>query len=406
MDIKEKVKELPQIAGVYIFKNKKGKVLYVGKAANLRKRVLSYFTGRILPPQKNALVGEIAGVEYILCGTEAKALILENSLIKEFRPKYNTALKDGKNYPLIEVTSEEYPLINIVRRKQSESSLYFGPYSNAGLLRQALKIIRKIFPFRSCRRLPERPCLYYHLKLCPGVCLGNVKVDEYARVIKNITLLLSGRKQALLNKIKKDMNKASANLDFEKAAVLRDQYFSLANLYGLSREFEELLSLQEFLRLKKLPVHIEGIDISNTGRDYIVGSVVVFKNGVPSRKDYRRFRIRTISTPNDTASVKEVFKRRYLRLKRERKPLPQLVIIDGGKTHASLASRQAKDLGIDICVIGIAKKREQVWMPYSSEPLNIPRSGKALKMVQKVRDEAHRFAHKYHVLLRQKGMFL
>jgi len=405
MDIKEKINSLPLTCGVYLFKDLLGKIIYIGKAVSLKKRVKSYFTKNAQVQSKGNFISEIADIDYIPCDSEAKAFILEELLIKENKPKYNVVSKDDKSLPYIEITKETFPLVKTARNKKDKSSLYFGPYSNSGFLKEALTMIRQIFPFRTCLNLPKKVCLYYHIGLCPGPCVGHISRKQYNKNIKDIVLILQGKRKKLLKSLRKDMELASLKLEFEKAAVIRDKYFSILNLYGLNREYSELFSLKNFLKLKKIPSYIEAVDISNTSGRFNVGSLIVFKDGMPSKNDYRRFRIKTVVGSDDYSSMRELIRRRYQRLLDEKSLLPNIIIVDGGKAQVAAAWDELVKLGLRIPVFGIAKKKEIVFTHSKLKPLNIPLSSPAMKLIQKIRDEAHRFAHKYHLLLRQKGMY-
>lgn len=403
MDFKE-IEKLPSSCGVYIMKSKQGEVLYVGKATDLRKRVASHFKGRG-SLRSSLFLDKVSDIDYILCHTEEQALILEASLIKEFQPKYNVALKDDKSYPYVVVTNETYPRIYVGRPKKIEEGMVcFGPFVNAKLLKSALKIIRRIFPYRSCKRFAKKPCLYFHLNLCPAPCKGDVDVFEYKKNVEGVCKIIRGERKELIEEFHKLMEKFSQEAKFEEAAKVRDKLLAIYNLYAGRREFSQLNVLKKILGLKRIPFTIEAIDVSSLTGKEATGSVIVFKDGVPDKSNYRRYRIKEVEGIDDYKMIAEVVRRRYRRLKEERKPLPDLVIIDGGKGHLGVAKKELDKLGLKIPVIGIAKKNEEIWLPGEVEPLIIPKDSAVLHLIQRVRNEAHRFAHSYHHLLRKKKL--
>lgn len=404
--LKEKIKKLPLSAGVYIMKSNKGEVLYVGKASSLRKRVSSYFTsGRSLKTE--ILVDQIADIDFIECESGAQALILEASLIKEKMPKYNISLRDDKTYPYVEITKEKFPRLRISRPKEKPKSLLFGPYPKSGLLRPALKMIRRIFPYCSCKRWPKTACLYYHLNLCPAPCIGAVSESGYKENIKGICKILKGERKELIGGLERKMKRLAQQKKFEEAGTLRDKILAIQNLYAGRGTMHELLSLKEILALSTVPLAIEAIDISSLSGGAATGSVVVFRSGTADKNSYRRYRIREVESRDDYAMIAEVVRRRYLRLLKEKKKLPDLVIIDGGKGHVQTAKKELDKLKISVPVIGIAKRNEEIWFPKGAgkkEKLVISKDDICLHLIQRIRDEAHRFAHKYHLLRRKKKL--
>jgi len=405
MDIKKKLRNLPKTAGVYIMKSAKGEILYVGKAASLKSRVSSYFTG-YKSAKTEKLVDKIADIDFIECQSPQQALILEAALIKEKKPKYNISLRDNKSYPYIEITKEKFPRIFISRPKKKTNSILFGPYPAAQSLKPALETIRRIFPYCSCRRYPKKPCLFYHLNLCPGPCAGKVSVADYKENIDNICKILRGERKELIKKLKKQMQQLAKEKKFEAAAKLRDKLAAVESLYAGRPRQHQLLSLKEILSLPRIPLHIEAIDISSLGRFDSVGSLVVFKDGIADKSLYRRFLIRQANKKDDYAMIEEVARRRYSRLQRESKQMPDLIIVDGGLGQVNKASKVLKELKLSIPVIGIAKRNEEVWFPGKDIPLRIPKSSPCLHLIQRVRDEAHRFAHNYQLIRRKKKMGL
>lgn len=394
MDIKEKVKKFPLGPGVYIMKSARGKVLYVGKASSLRKRVSSYFVSRNFP-KTEALLENVFDIDYIECDSPQQALILEAALIKENKPKYNISLRDSKSYPFVEVTDEEFPRIFMSRPRVKGGLKLFGPYTDAKTLKSALTLIRRIFPFRSCRKMPKKPCLFFHLKLCPAPCAGKVSRKDYKAVVVSICKILKGQRKELIKSLRVKMKNLASQKNFEQAAKVRDKLLALEGLYKGRPKEHEIISLKEILNLSRLPLAIEAVDISSLGPNEAVGSLVTFRDGAPDKNNYRRFLIREVKGVDDYAMAAEVVRRRYRRLIREKTKFPDLLIIDGGKGHALKAYNELKALGVSAQVIGIAKRNEEVWFPNRKEPLIIPKDSPCLHLIQRVRDEAHRFAHAY-----------
>ncbi len=410
MDIKKKIKDLPNTCGVYVMKSARGKVLYVGKATSLKKRVLSYFSPSV-STKTSLLVDEAADIEYILCDSPQQALILEAALIKERKPKYNISLRDGKSYPYIEVTREKFPRISISRFKARNKNIFFGPYPNAGALKSAIEMIRKVFPYCSCKRSCsasydkgklKSPCLYYHLSLCPAPCAQKISQYEYKENISNICKILKGERKKLVGKLKKKMASLSKLKKYEAAAKIRDKISAIEALYKGKPKEHAILSLKEALGLGRVPLIIEAIDVSSLGDYDAVGSVVVFKDGVADKRNYRRFRIKGVRGVDDYAMMAEIVKRRYSRILIEKKEFPDLLVIDGGKGHVVRAAEVLTNLDISIELIGLAKQHEEIWFPDKEEPLCISRDKPCLHLLQSIRDEAHRFAHSYQLLRRNK----
>lgn len=395
------VKTMPLGPGVYMMEARDGQVLYIGKASSLRKRVLSYFSKRT-SLKTGILIEHVERIKWIECDSQEQALILEAALIKEKKPRYNVALRDDKSYPYIEITTEEFPRVFISRPKARTKSLLFGPYPKVKIVKSALNLIRKVFPYCSCKGIPKRPCLFFHLNLCPAPFAGYISRLNYKENIEGIIRILKGERQELIRDIRKRMEAAVKGNKFEEAALFRDRLFAIENLYRGRSLTHELLALKEMLHLSSLPLHIEAIDISALGGKEAAGSVVVFRCGSPDKNSYRRYRIKQVPAIDDYAMIGEVVSRRYLRLKNENIKLPDLIIIDGGKGHAQRAREELNRLSITIPLIGIAKRNEEIWYPEKSEPLIIPKDHPSLHLIQRLRDEAHRFARKYHLLLRSK----
>lgn len=534
--LREKIANLPDSPGVYMYLDKTGKVIYVGKAKRLKRRVSSYFNRRHDSIRTNILVRNIVDLRYIVVTSEEDALHLENAMIKNYKPHYNVLLKDDKSYPWIVVTKELYPRIFMTREKGLDAK-YYGPYSSAQMAKTMLQLIRDVFPLRSCMHNLEeknivkgkyRLCLDYHLKKCGGACRGFVNPEQYGENITKIRQILNGETVLLEKHLKDEMTKLSDDWKFEEAQEIKEKYETLkkynsktviaspeedadmfayeetgdsayvnfmhlhhgAVVQSLNLEFrrklaetpEEILSLAiaeisrrfnrtfsevivpfipdvEFnnisfivpkrgdkkkildvgmknvrqymeekekmaekldpergveqlmeqmkkdFRLEVQPRHIECFDNSNIQGSNPVSSCVVFRNGKPSKKDYRHFIIKTVDGPDDFASMKEVLHRRYSRMMAEGEELPQLVVVDGGKGQLSAAVEAFEELGIrgKVALVGIAKRLEEIYFPGDSLPLYIDKKSRSLKVIQALRDEAHRFGITHHRLRRSKS---
>jgi len=399
--LKAKVKAFPETPGVYLIKDAGGRLLYVGKAINLRKRLSSYFlAGRDL--KVRALMERARGIEYIECRDEAQALLLEASLIKERKTPYNIELRDDKSYPYLQISRGEYPRIFVGRPKAKSAGKLIGPFTSAFALKSALATVRKVFGFRTCRVMPKRVCLYYHLKLCPGPCVGRINPQAYAAMVSAVGRILKGERRKLSKELTGQMNSFAAKNNFEAAAFIRDKLADLELLYAGKARPHELTALRDALNLTRTPLVIEAIDISSTGGLQATGSVVVFHAGSPDRSSYRRFRIKTVPRADDFSRIGEVVRRRYSRLSAEQRSLPDLVLVDGGLGQVNRAKQELESLKLDIPVIGLAKENEEIWLPGTSRPRVLAKNHPGLQVLQRLRDEAHRFAHKYHLLLRGK----
>lgn len=401
--LKEVIKKLPFACGVYIMKSSQGEVLYVGKATSLRKRVASYFS-RQVSLKTGLLVSHIADIDYIECESEEQALILEAALIKEKKPKYNISLRDDKSYPYVEITSEKFPRIFITRKRINKKSTFLGPYPQANIAKSVLNILRKIFPYCSCKCFKKSECLFFHLKLCPAPCVGKVSSQGYRENIKAIIKVFKGEREELIDYLRNRMQKLSDENKFEEATELRDKLNALINLYQGRNLTHELISLKEALHLPSTPLYIEAMDISSLSGKEATGSIVVFRNAVPDKNSYRKYRIKKVSGIDDYACIAEITQRRYIRLYSEKRKMPDLLIIDGGIGHVQIVKKELDKLNLTIPVIGIAKRNEEIWFPESKSPLLIPKTRPCLHLIQRIRDEAHRFARKYHLLLRRKKL--
>lgn len=407
---KEALKDLPNKPGVYLMKDKEGHVIYVGKALSLKKRVRSYFLKGRLTLKNEVMMGYVASIGHIETATEHDALILEDRLIKQYQPRFNIIAKDDKSFPYIKVTHDTFPRVFIGRRKHGETGFdYFGPYTGARLLRRALSILRKSFPFCSCRRFPKRPCLNYDLGLCPGPCQGKIPKVEYLKIIRAFEDFLVQKDTDLIEELSSRMRAKVREERFEEAADARDQLEALSILSTLRRPgARAALDVDRDLRrlgLKDEPRRVEAFDISNISGACAVGSMVSFLNGSPDKDQYRRFKIRRVTGIDDYAMMREVVRRRYERLTREGRPLPDLIVIDGGQGHLIAAAGILRELDVAVPVIAIAKKEELVYTMRQARPVKLGRDSSVLKLIQRLRDEAHRFALKYHHLLRHKHAF-
>lgn len=406
-----KAGQLPLTSGVYLMKGAAGEILYIGKAVSLRRRVQSYFRGKPQNIKTDLLVENIRDIDFILTQSEAEALILEASLVKKHQPKYNIDLKDGKSYPYIRITGGAFPLIDVIRLARPDArepeSDYFGPYTDAALVREALQIIRRVFPFRTCAVLPAKACLYKDIGLCCAPCVALISQAEYDKLIMCVRLILNGDQDQLYRQLRGDMETHAAAGQYEQAAGARDRMRAVGALYSSSPDvnyFKEAEQLERALGLDRRPERIECIDISTTMGERAVGSLVSFLDGKPDKANYRRFRIKDVQGMDDFKMVAEVVRRRYGRLKREGAVFPDLVMIDGGKGQLSAAAAVLKELGIIIPLISLAKKEEEVFMPGRRVSIKLSRDSLVLKLLQRLRDEAHRFALAYHRLLRGKKM--
>ena len=405
-----RVKELPSSPGVYIMKDKKGDILYVGKAGNLRKRVTSYFyprrnlAGRLL-----AMVERISDISYIPASTEAEALIYENSLIKQLSPKYNVALRDDKSYPMLKLTvNEQFPRLFITRQKKDDGSIYYGPFTNVKLLREALIILRQIFPLRSCGKIPKNVCLNYHIKQCVAPCAGKVSDSAYGGIVAELKLFLEGRTKELLKLLSGKMFDAAKKEDFEEAGRIKRRIEVLGAVkensvrYGPAEELEEL---KDLIGLKGPLEVIEAFDVSNIMGKDAVGSMISFYKGRPMKSRYRKFRIKTVSGVDDYAMMREIVRRRYTRLTEEKERLPDLILIDGGRGHLQAGVDELEKIGLGgMAVMGIAKEFEHLYIKDRPEAVALPKESKALHLLKRIRDEAHRFAISYHKNLRKKSI--
>ena len=526
---------LPDSPGVYQYFDKEGNIIYVGKAKNLKRRVSSYFNKKHESLRTTMLVRNICDIKYTVVGSEEDALHLENSFIKEYKPRYNVLLKDDKTYPWITVRNEPFPRVFLTRKVIHDGSKYYGPYANVQLARTVIELIRSIYPIRTCSHLlsaenivrhKNKVCLQYHIKNCKGPCEGMQSEADYREEIDQIRQILSGNIQQLTDHLKEEMNALAEQPKFEEAQQLKEKYlllekykaksvivsstihnvdvfsyaedendayvnylhvrngsivqsYTLEYRKRLDETREEILSLaiaelrqrfksesheiivpflpesefketfftvpqrgdkrkllevseqnvkqykldkvksaeklnpeqrvtrilsraQKDFRLHNLPMHIECFDNSNIQGTLPVSSCVVFKKAKPSKKDYRHFNVKSVEGPDDFASMYEAVYRRYKRLSEENQPLPDLVVVDGGKGQLSAACEALRDLHLQIPIIGIAKRLEEIFFPDDPIPLYLDKNSESLRLIQQMRDEAHRFGITHHRNRRSK----
>ncbi|MEM9827312.1 MAG: excinuclease ABC subunit UvrC [Planctomycetota bacterium] len=425
-----KVKTFPTTPGVYLMKDSAGRVIYVGKAKNLRSRAGSYFLKAAAEDQRTASwIGEIADIDYMDCESEVDALLLESRLIKDIQPKFNKELKDDKTFPYLMITTrEEFPRVEITREPKAKGVKLYGPFASAGALRGAIQVLQRIFKFRTCSLdISEsdekwkwfRPCLLASINQCTAPCNFRIDKEAYRRDIKRLQTFLEGGKKRLLKEMHAEMMSASKALEFEKAAVLRDEITMLERLeergeldtHAQPEVFyidpkKGLTGLRQVLGLKETPRIIEGCDIAHLGGGDTVASLVQFIDGLPFKPGYRRFKIRDVGGIDDFRSMYEVVSRRFRRLADDDERFPDILLIDGGKGQLNAAMAAFRDQEIDPpTVISLAKKEEEIFRPGESESIRLSRSSFALRLLQYVRDESHRFAQHYHHILRNKTTF-
>lgn len=549
MELKQQIIKLPQRPGVYLMKNSQNKIIYIGKAKNIKKRVSSYFQKKALDIKTTVLTNNVSYIDFIITENEIEALILEDNLIKKHLPRYNVNLKDDKRYPYVKITidTEDYPCLTITRERLNDKDLYFGPYASGVNIRDILKLINRIFPIRKCTKklnikkknnLWLKPvgkyCLYHQLKQCMGPCQGTIDPEEYKKNFHQIILFLKGEDQKLHNEMEEQMKQLSDKMKYEQAQLIKERLISLKkvmekqkivsssfnskdifmiiqrestynitilfiregkmtgkdnfiihnkvsplkqilndfikqfyidaniipeeiitpfpiedrmllqkilkqnnkpikikipkdplnkklllmaqenaeitlNNYFADMEYKnkrkELKVLKQELHLKREPEIIEGFDISNIQGELAVGSMVRFTKGIPDKKEYRKFKIKTVEGIDDFKMMYEVVYRRYNRLKKENKELPDLILIDGGKGQLHSAQKALNELHLNNQpILSLAKKEEIIFQTHKEDGLKLSKANPGLKLLQRVRDEAHRFAIQYHKLLRKKEM--
>ena len=408
--IKNRILTLPTRAGVYLFLNRESHILYIGKARSIRKRVRGHFRFFGEMSKAGKMLSEVNRIDFIETPSEAEALLLEASLVKEKMPKYNQELKDDKSYPFLKITAEEYARLLIVRKRKPDGSKYFGPYTSVALLRQAVTMLRREFPLRTCKKLPKKVCLMYHLKLCGGPCEGQQSKADYLATVKELEAFLEGHRSALVTSLSRRMKEHAGKKEYEEAKVFYEQIRALSVIPAGRAEkhdpLDVLALMKEALALPRAPKRIEGFDISNIFGKEAVGSMVVFLDGRPARREYRKFKIKTVRAIDDTRMMKEVITRRYSGSLSQTTPLPDLILIDGGKGHLSAAKEalDAMDLSEPV-VMSIAKQHEHLFLPKRGGPVILPQSSPVLHLLRHLRDEAHRFAIQYHRKLHKKAIY-
>ncbi len=417
----KKIKKLPKSPGVYEFRDKQGKILYIGKATSLKDRVGSYFRDQSLAlgsvPKAKLLVAQIADIKIHETDSVLEALILESNLIKKHQPKYNVMSKDDKSFGYFVVTKEKFPRVIILWKtelgKVAAKKIY-GPYMSKHQMDIALKLIRRIFPFHSNKQPTEKGCLDFQIGKCPGPWSGAISQKDYLKNIHSIEMILQGKKKNLLTELKKQMKTSAKKNEFEKAAEARNRIFALEHIRDVALISEDTIS--QSLALGTLPkaklwekVRIEGYDISNIGGDWSVGSMVVFSGAHPDKSQYRKFKIKTVSGIDDVAMMREVLYRRF----NNNWPKPDLILLDGGKGHLNMAQKIVEDLGLQIPIIAVAKgptrKKLDIFqskflLTYLGRNEEIREKYNRIlsdaKLIERIRNEAHRFAIAYHKKLR------
>jgi excinuclease ABC subunit C len=424
----EKVRSFPRKPGVYLMKDAAGLVIYVGKAKNLRSRAGSYFLKAAQQESRTShWVFEICDIDYLECESEVDALLAESRLIKDVQPKYNKEQKDDKSFPYLMITTrEDFPRVELTREPRESGVKLFGPFASAGALRAAIQVLQRIFKFRTCsldiqaddpRWQWFRPCLLASIKQCTAPCNLRISKEEYRRDIKRLQTFLEGGKVRLLEQMREEMQAAAKARQYEKAAKLRDEVQMLERLDergNLDTHVQPqvfyidpkkgLAGLKKVLKLAEAPRVIEGVDIAHLGGNETVASLVQFIDGLPFKPGYRRYRIRGVQGVDDFRSIHEVISRRFRRLNDDQATFPDLLLIDGGKGQLSAALAAFRDQKIKPpTLLSLAKREEEIFLPGESEPLLLSRHAFALRLLQYVRDEAHRFAQHYHHILRRKS---
>lgn len=417
---------LPSKPGVYLFQDRNGKVLYVGKAKDLKKRVSSYFTKSAHDAKTTLLVSHVEKIDHIIVLSEVEAFLLESALIKKHKPYYNIKLTDDKSYPYVCITKNDSPSVTIVRQKIDKNANYYGPFTEATALKVVLRLLRKIFPYQSVKNHPKRKCLYFHLGLCPCIPVFPDNLSQYKKNLKNLENVLNGKKEIVLRTLIRERDIFSKEESFEEAKQIQTQIDAIEKITSpaydpfyyienpkahVEREQIENKALQVLLLSYNVPVHtlrrIECYDISNFQGSNATGSMTVVINGSIAKQEYRKFKIKTVHQINDFAMHQEVMSRR---LKRTEWEYPDLLIIDGGKGQVSSVMQVLAALHVTIPVIGLAKKFETIIIPeknagrFEFHEIRLPLSSPAVNLVRRIRDEAHRFAVSYHRVLRSKDM--
>ncbi len=425
-----KVREFPTGPGIYLMKDASGIVIYIGKAKNLRNRASSYFHEAAAQEARTASwIHEIADIDFMECESEVDALLTENRLIKDIQPRHNKDLKDDKTFPYLMIsTHEDFPRVEVTRQPRETGAKLYGPFASAGQLRGAMQVLQRIFKFRTCSLDIEetdqrwhwfRPCLLASIQQCSAPCNLRISKDDYRKDIRRLQMFLEGGKQKLIEQMREDMLQASKSLEFEKAARLRDEILLIENLdkrgeidtHAQPEVFyidpkKGLRGLRKVLGLSEEPRVIEGVDIAHLGGGETVASLVQFIDGLPFKPGYRRYKIQDVKGIDDFRSIHEVVSRRFRRLSDNQEAFPDILLIDGGKGQLNAALSAFRDQQITPpTLISLAKRDEEIFRPGDSHPIQLRRRSFALRLLQYVRDEAHRFAQHYHHILRHKKTF-
>jgi excinuclease ABC subunit C len=428
-DPANKAHQFPTGPGIYLMKDGGGNVIYVGKAKNLRSRASSYFSSDAVNDIRiRDWIGFVRDIDFIETADAIAAMFTEARMIKDLRPKFNKDLKDDKTFPYLQIrTREEFPRVEITRKPRRKGVRLYGPFTHARNLRLAIKVLQELLQFRTCKldilSTEEkwrwfRPCLLHSIRRCTAPCNFRVSREDYRRQIKKLIFVLEGRKDKLIARMEKEMVAASEALNFEKAKRIRDEITALRNLDlrgDVTRDAQPevfhidpkkgLAALRKTLGMEKTPRTIEGMDIAHLSGQDTVASLVSFLDGLPFKPGYRRFKIKSVEGVDDFASMREVVTRRFRRLNDEDEVFPDILLIDGGKGQLNAAQAAFQTLGIDPpCLISLAKQEEEIFRPGETESIKLSRHSSALRLLQYVRDEAHRFAQHYHHMLRRKRM--
>ncbi len=423
----ERIRSFPTGPGIYLMKDAQGRVVYIGKAKNLRARAASYFhKNATIDPRIKDWIGEVKDVDFLEADSEVDALLMEARLIKDIQPRFNADLKDDKTFPYLQVTTgEDFPRVNFTREPLDQGVKLYGPFPRAKSLRGAIQVLQKVFKFRTCsldidaddpRWRWFRPCLLASIDQCTAPCNLRIDRDAYRQDIRRLRLFLEGKKDAVLAELRDEMKEAATQREYEKAARLRDEIHALEtlNLRGdLARHAQPevfhvdprrgLLGLRKVLHLGETPRSIHGVDIAHLAGNETVGSLVTFLDGLPFKPGYRRYRIRGVDGVDDYASIREVVSRRVEGLRQREEPLPDIFLIDGGKGQLNAALDAFRAQGVEPpTIVSLAKQNEEIYIPGRSDPIVLRRRSFSLRLLQYVRDEAHRFAQHYHHMLRTK----
>lgn len=390
MNLKDTIKSFPESPGVYLMKNIKGEIIYIGKATSLKHRVSSYFQ-KDLPHKTQRQMSEVSSIDFQETDSTVEAILLESRLIKKYSPIYNIKEKDDKSRIYVHISKEEYPRLYTLRETdliqiKEKNPILYGPFLSASSLESALELIRKIIPFRSCKKLPKKKCLYGYIGLCSAPCEKNISKEDYRKNIRMVRDFFEGKKGRVVSELNRELKKLSKNQRFEEAAKIRDRIFALEHLkqaFAIKQDITTIFN------------RVEGYDISNISGAFAVGSMVVFIDGMPEKSEYRKFRIKWVKGANDVGMIKEILRRRF----KNEWDVPDLILIDGGKGQVGAAVQIIKENNLNIPVVGLAKgpdrKKDEI---ITSRTL--PRGETVL--FKQVRDEAHRFAKGYYEKLHRR----